>query len=198
MKNKKMIVVDLDGTLLNINSGCSRKTKKYLKKLKDLGYIIVIATGRILRDAINITDGAEFVNYIVSDSGGLIYDMDNSKIIRKSDILKKDVRMIFSYYNDEIDYINVCDIFNYYRYTVNDKIDLFFDKEIKDVDRFIDNNDDMLHMIVKFKSNDLVDKYYNLFNSDDLSILVCRILLMIGNGWKYLVREYLSIMLLKY
>jgi len=91
MKNKKMIVVDLDGTLLNINSGCSRKAKKYLKRLKDLGYIIVIATGRILSDAINITDGAEFVNYIISDSGGLIYDMDNSKIIRKSDILKKDV-----------------------------------------------------------------------------------------------------------
>ena len=50
MKNKKMIVVDLDGTLLNINSGCSKDAKKYLKKLKDLGYIIVIATGRVLRD----------------------------------------------------------------------------------------------------------------------------------------------------
>ena len=33
MDDKKMIVVDLDGTLLNINQGCSNKTKKYLKKL---------------------------------------------------------------------------------------------------------------------------------------------------------------------
>ena len=32
MNGKKMIVVDLDGTLLNINKGCSDKSKKYLKK----------------------------------------------------------------------------------------------------------------------------------------------------------------------
>jgi len=172
MNNKKMIVVDLDGTLLNINSGCSKRTKKYLRRLKNLGYIIVIATGRILRDAINITDGAEFANYIITDSGGLIYDMDCSKIVMKKDIPKEEVKRIFSFYNDEIDYINICDLFNYYRYTFNDKIDLFFDKEIKDTNRFIDNNDDMLHMIVKFKNNDLVDKYYNLFNSDKIDVLV--------------------------
>ena len=34
MKDKKMIVVDLDGTLLNMNSECSKKSKNYLKKLK--------------------------------------------------------------------------------------------------------------------------------------------------------------------
>ena len=167
-----MIVVDLDGTLLNINQECSRKTKKYLKKLKDLGYIIVIATGRLLRDAINITDGAEFANYVIANSGGLIYDMDNSKIVRKYDISKEEVRRIFSFYNDEIDYINVCDLFYYHRYKFNNKMDLFFDKEIKNIDKFIDDNDDMLHMVVKFRNNDLVNKYYNLFDSDNLEVLV--------------------------
>ena len=49
-----MIVVDLDGTLLNINQGCSKKTIKYLSKLKMMGYIIVIATGRMLRDAVSV------------------------------------------------------------------------------------------------------------------------------------------------
>ena len=76
MKDKKMIVVDLDGTLLNINKECSNKTKKYLKRLKDLGYIIVIATGRVLRSAVVVTGGAEFANYIVASSGSVIYDMD--------------------------------------------------------------------------------------------------------------------------
>ena len=167
-----MIVVDLDGTLLNINGGCSRNAKRYLKKLKDLGYIVVIATGRILRDAINITDGAKFANYIISNSGGLIYDMDNSKLIRKNDILKEEVRRIFSFYNDEIDYIDVCDLFYYHRYKFCGKMDLFFDREIKDIDKFINDNDDMLHMIIKFKDIDLVDKYYKMFNSDNIKILV--------------------------
>ena len=36
----KMIVTDLDGTLLNKNKNVSEKSKKYLKELKDNGYII--------------------------------------------------------------------------------------------------------------------------------------------------------------
>ena len=86
MNSKKMIVVDLDGTLLNIKSICSDKTKKYLKRLKDLGYIIVIATGRVLENAIRVTDGAKFANYVIANSGGLIYDLDNYKLIYKNKI----------------------------------------------------------------------------------------------------------------
>lgn len=170
--NKKMIVVDLDGTLLNINGGISRNTKRYLKRLKDMGYIIVIATGRVLGDAVKITDGADFANYIISNSGGLIYDMDLKKIIMKKGISKEDARNIYSFYNDEIEYITICDLFNYNRYKFNGKMDLFFDKEIKDMNKFIDNSDEILHIIIKFKNNDLVDKYYNLFDYGDTRVLV--------------------------
>jgi len=171
--DKKMIVVDLDGTLLNINSGCSKKTKKYLEKLKKLGYIIVIATGRILHDAIRVTDGASFANYVVSNSGGLIYDMDKKKIIWKSEISKRDIRLVLDNYNKEIDYITVCDLYYYHRYGDNNsKMDLFYDKKINDIDKFIDSSDNILHMIVKFKNNDLVDKYYKMLDSDSLSVLV--------------------------
>lgn len=170
--NKKMIVVDLDGTLLNINGSCSKKTKKYLKKLKDMGYIIVIATGRVLGDAVKITDGAEFANYIIANSGGLIYDMSFKKIVMRSDISKDEARRICSLYNDEIDYINIGDLYKYYRYKFNGKMDLFLDREIKDMDKFIDDCDDMLQMVIKFKNNDLVDKYYKLFDSGKVRVLV--------------------------
>ena len=170
--NKKMIVVDLDGTLLNINGGISRNTKRYLKRLKDMGYIIVIATGRVLGDAVKITDGADFANYIISNSGGLIYDMDLKKIIMKKGISKEDARNIYSFYNDEIEYITICDLFSYNRYKLDGNMDLFFDKEIKDMNKFIDNSDEILHIIIKFKNNDLVDKYYNLFDYGDTRVLV--------------------------
>ena len=97
-----MIVVDLDGTLLNINSGCSRNTKRYLKRLKDMGYIVVIATGRVLGDAVKITDGADFANYIISNSGGLIYDMGLKKIIMKKGLSKDIARYIYSLDNDDM------------------------------------------------------------------------------------------------
>jgi len=170
--NKKMIVVDLDGTLLNINGGCSRNTKRYLRRLKDIGHIIVIATGRVLGDAVKITDGALFANYIICNSGGLIYDMNLKKIIMKEDISKEDTKRICNFYNDDIDYITICDLFNYNRYKFDGKMDLFFDREIKDMDKFIDNCNEIMHIIIKFKNNDLVNKYYKLLDNGNVRVLV--------------------------
>ena len=167
-----MIVVDLDGTLLNINGSVTRNTKRYLKRLKGMGYIIVIATGRVLGDAVKITDGAMFANYIICNSGGLIYDMDLKKIIMKEDISKDDAKKICSFYNEDIDYITMCDLFKYNRYKFNGKMDLFFDREIKDMDKFIDDCEDIMHMIIKFKNNDLVDKYYKFFNNGNVRALI--------------------------
>lgn len=173
MKNKKMIVVDLDGTLLNINSGCSKKTKEYLKKLKDIGYIIVIATGRVLRDAISVTDGASFANYVISNGGGLIYNMDNKKIVCKNVISKCEIRRVFESYNEDIDYITMCDLYYYNRFGDNDsKMDLFYDKKINDIDKFVNNDNDVFHIIVRFKNSELVHKYYKLFDSDKIDVLV--------------------------
>lgn len=170
--NRKMIVVDLDGTLLNISEGCSNRTKKYLKKLKDLGYIIVIATGRVLGSAMGVTDGADFANYIIANAGALIYDMDNKRIVMKNDISKIDMKMICDSYNDEIDYINVCDLFYHNRCIGNSNIKSKYEKKIKDLDKFITDCDDILHITVKLKDNDLIDKYYKIFSRDSLEIIV--------------------------
>ena len=137
MKNKKMIVVDLDGTLLNINQECSRKTKKYLNKLKELGYIIVIATGRVLRSAIEITDGATFANYVIANSGGVIYDMDKAKVIKRNSISKNDIRKICSYYNDDVKHIELGDLFYYNKYIYDGVFKSKFDKKIDNIDRLI-------------------------------------------------------------
>lgn len=173
MIKKKMIVVDLDGTLLNINSSCSKKSKEYLLKLKNMGYIIVIATGRILRDAINVSDGADFANYIISSGGGLIYDMDNSRIVDDNSINKVEIRRILDSYNDDIDYITMCDIYYYNRYGDNDsRMDLFYDKKINDKDKFVLNSDSVYHVIVRFKDSDLVSKYYDIYDNDKIDVLV--------------------------
>ena len=172
MKNKKMIVVDLDGTLLHINQECSVKTKKYLKRLKDLGYIIVIATGRVLRSAVTITDGAEFANYVIASSGAVVYDMDNSRIVKKQNIDLKIVKEICSCYNNEIKDINMCDLFYHHKYMNSQNYCSSFVKRISNIDSFLDNCDDIVNVTVHFNDNSLVDKYYNMFNRDELELLV--------------------------
>ena len=71
--DKKLIALDLDGPLLNSDGIVSEVTKLHLQKLKEKGHIITIATGRILKDALIGTDGAEFANYIVSDAGAAVF-----------------------------------------------------------------------------------------------------------------------------
>ena len=56
MNCKKMIVMDLDGTLLNENGKITEISKQYLTDLKEKGHIIAIATGRMLKSACIATE----------------------------------------------------------------------------------------------------------------------------------------------
>lgn len=173
MKNKKMIVVDLDGTLLHINQECSYKTKKYLKKLKDLGYIIVIATGRVLRSAVTITDGAEFANYVIASSGAVIYDMDKSRVVVKKQISKDIVKEICDNCSvEDIKEINICDLYYHYNYLCNENNVFSFEKKINNINRFLYECDDIVNVTIRVNDNSLVDKYYNMFNRNELELLV--------------------------
>lgn len=173
MKNKKMIVMDLDGTLLHINQGCSKKTRKYLKKLKDLGYIIVIATGRVLRSAVEVTNGAEFANYVVASAGAVVYDMDNSRVVIERTINLDIVKKICSSYNDkEIKSMNICDLFYHHKYTNNQNHCSAFVKRITDIDRFLNDTSGIVNVTIHAKDNSLIDKYYNMFKDDNLELLV--------------------------
>lgn len=63
----KMIVMDMDGTLLRSDGTCSEESKEYLNNLKEEGNTIVLATGRTLRAAKLPTEDAYFANYIITN-----------------------------------------------------------------------------------------------------------------------------------
>ena len=113
----KMIVIDLDGTILNEQRRVSKSTKEYLKMLKNNGYIITIATGRIYASALNATDGAEFANYVISDTGTCVYDNSNAKAIFKNTISENTVIKFFKYYDEQCRYIDFCDKNTIYKYS---------------------------------------------------------------------------------
>ena len=52
---KKLIALDLDGTLLDENSIVPESTREYLRKLKEKGNIISIASGRTVQSVIELT-----------------------------------------------------------------------------------------------------------------------------------------------
>jgi len=87
LKNKKIKVVisDLDGTLLNSDHAISPYTKSVFKELHKQDYLIIIATGRHHIDAMTIVDKLDFPLYLVTSNGARIH-APNKDLIYALDI----------------------------------------------------------------------------------------------------------------
>lgn len=78
----KLIVSDLDGTLLNNESMVTEKSKEILKKIKEEGYEVAIATGRSFNSANKIRESIGIEMYLICNNGANIYNKDGSILKR--------------------------------------------------------------------------------------------------------------------
>lgn len=76
----KLIVSDLDGTLLNEHHVVSEYSKSVIKKLQKVGKIIYLATGRHYEDAKKIYQELDLDAYLISSNGGMVHNKNNEKI----------------------------------------------------------------------------------------------------------------------
>ncbi len=73
MAERHLIAVDLDGTLLKDNKTISQKTKEIIQKAKELGHIVMIATGRPFRSSEMYYNELELDTPIVNFNGAFIH-----------------------------------------------------------------------------------------------------------------------------
>ena len=150
----KMIVTDLDGTLLNEKSKVSRYTRKQLKRYKDEGSIITIATGRIYSMAVDALKNLKYVDYIITDNGACVYDIKEKKYIYSNYISRDIVKNIYNMFNDRFKYINFCDKNYVFKYT-EEKCDNFKRlKLINSYKKLESKAKDITHITIKTKVND--------------------------------------------
>ncbi|WP_426484990.1 Cof-type HAD-IIB family hydrolase [Flavobacterium sp. 2] len=91
LKNIKVVVSDLDGTLLNPQHRISEYTKSIFQELHNQGYLIVVATGRHHLDAMGIIDTLEVPVYLVSSNGARIHSPEKEQLFSfdlDSDVVK--------------------------------------------------------------------------------------------------------------
>ncbi|MES2239208.1 MAG: HAD family hydrolase [Bacteroidota bacterium] len=72
-ENIKVIISDLDGTLLNADHRISDYTKQVFRELYDQNYLIIVATGRHHLDAMPIIETLGFPIYLVTSNGARIH-----------------------------------------------------------------------------------------------------------------------------
>lgn len=77
----KLIAIDLDGTLLNEYSMIPESTIEVLRKAKEEGVEIVLASGRPANSIITFAKTIGIDNYLIAGNGSLLYDIQNEENI---------------------------------------------------------------------------------------------------------------------
>lgn len=77
----EMIVLDLDNTLLNEDHKLDKKTVETVKKLKNLGKKVTIATGRMYVSALPFIEKLNIDLPVISYNGAYVYDPVNEEVI---------------------------------------------------------------------------------------------------------------------
>ncbi len=96
---KKIVVTDLDGTLLRSNKTVSDADLNTLIKLKESGFLRVIATGRSLFSAKKVLDTDFPIDYLIFSSGAGIMDWRNKEIIKAQHLSVFEVEKVYNYLN---------------------------------------------------------------------------------------------------
>lgn len=96
----KLVVVDLDGTILNSYGEISETTKKSVKKCLEKGTKIVIASGRPIDSIKTIANELGLEEYFIAGNGALIYDLKKDGIIYENYMKKEKVLEIIKICED--------------------------------------------------------------------------------------------------
>lgn len=80
----KLIVSDLDGTLVDSNKNISEYTKKIVDLLKEKGIEFIIATGRSYKGAKHVYDALQLDSEIVCNNGTTIYNNNGELIFQRT------------------------------------------------------------------------------------------------------------------
>ena len=97
---KKILAVDLDGTLTNSEKEITFRTREMLQKMQEAGHIVALATGRPVPGVIPVARGLElkkYGGYVIACNGGLLIDCRTEEIIYEKTLPKNLVAEIFEF-----------------------------------------------------------------------------------------------------
>ena len=144
LKNIKIIVSDLDGTLLSDSGVIGIETKQLISQLQDCGVIFAFATGRLHSAVTSIAKELSIKSPVISLDGSMIRStMDGSRIY-ESFVKKKHVRRALKFAEEQLLNIVLCHDEAIYYTDRNSNVPIISDKygakykEVTSYDDYID------------------------------------------------------------
>ena len=94
-----IIALDIDGTIKGDSNEISTKTKKVLSQCKNLGAILVLATGRSYRSTQQIVSQLDNLDYVISFQGAQINKIGNDEILWNQFLPKTVVPEVLNFFS---------------------------------------------------------------------------------------------------
>lgn len=94
----KLIAVDMDGTLLRRDDTISKKNKEVIRKVRDKGIKVVIASGRPIHGLERYLKELDFVaedEYVMSYNGSIVQAVKTKEVIAKNMLKGKDLHRLY-------------------------------------------------------------------------------------------------------
>ncbi|MBF4694005.1 Cof-type HAD-IIB family hydrolase [Fusibacter ferrireducens] len=96
MANKKLIVSDIDGTLLRSDKTISEKTRHKIFDLIEQGHLFAIATGRMHNAGRIVTMDLDYDGFLISCNGAVVKHLKTGEVIQAIEIPKALVKEVVS------------------------------------------------------------------------------------------------------
>lgn len=165
----KLVAIDLDGTLLDYHKEVSKKNIDAIRKLRDKGIYIVIATGRPVAGFSWILDEISLKgrdDYSITNTGSLIIKNKDKTNLWKKSLTMKDFKKVKKFINDkmQIGIYNKNKILN--NYDVVNK-DFLFEADIlrMPIEKFDENNLSMeVDRITITANRQVMDEFSQKYN----------------------------------
>ncbi len=162
----KLIAIDLDGTLLNSYGEISDKNKKAIKKAKENGIQVVIASGRHITSVKSFAKEIKSENYSICGNGAILYDMKNDEILYNKFINKEKILEIIDVCEQNSIYYNIYTETEILTRTIAYSA-LFYKQENEKKDSKYQTNIKVVEDLYNFVKNDNSKNYIKVTIYDD-------------------------------
>ncbi|MBO5005312.1 MAG: HAD family phosphatase [Clostridia bacterium] len=162
----KLIAVDLDGTLLNSYGKISDKNKNAIKKVKEKGIEVIIASGRHITSVKSFAKEINSENYSICGNGAILYDMKNDEILYNKFIDKEKILEIIEVCEQNSIYYNIYTETEILTRTIAYSA-LFYKQENEKKDSKYQTNIKVVQDLYNFVKNDNSNNYIKVTIYDD-------------------------------
>ncbi len=104
---KKLIVIDLDGTLLDSNGLISNENREAIKEARENGAMVILASGRMPRAIKSYAQDIGADKYIICGNGAIIYDIEKDEEIYTNLMSKEKALEVINFCNRNSIYYSV-------------------------------------------------------------------------------------------